>query len=46
MHCKKIRDDEGSWDQIERYISQHSGVKFSHGICPNCMEEHYPAEVL
>ncbi len=46
MHCKKIRDDEGSWDQIERYISRHSGVKFSHGICPNCMEEHYPAEVL
>ncbi len=46
MHCKKIRDDEGSWDQIERYISRHSGVKFSHGICPNCMEEYYPAEVL
>ncbi len=46
MHCKKIRDDEGSWDQIERYISHHSDVKFSHGVCLNCMEEHYPAEVL
>lgn len=42
MHCKKIRDDEGSWDQIEKYISHHSDVKFSHGVCPNCMEKHYP----
>ena len=32
--CKKIRDDEGNWQQIESYISQHSQAKFSHGMCP------------
>ena len=38
MHCKKIRDDEESWHQLERYISQHSEAHFSHGICPECFE--------
>ncbi len=42
MHCKKIRDDQGSWDQIEEYIAQRSNVNFSHGICPECLEKHYP----
>ena len=32
--CKKIRDDEGYWQQIELYIQQHSEAEFSHGICP------------
>ena len=41
-HCKKISDDKGSWDQIEEYISQHSDVDFSHGICPDCVDKHYP----
>ncbi len=41
-HCKKIRDDKGSWDQIEKYISQHSDVNFSHSICPDCEDKHYP----
>jgi hypothetical protein len=45
MHCKKIRDDQGYWSQIEKYIHAHSGAKFSHGICPDCLERHYP-EVL
>ncbi len=40
--CKKIRDDQGYWQQIERYISKHSEVEFSHGICPECMKELYP----
>jgi len=43
MHCKKIRDDHGRWDQIEQYIVQRSDVDFSHGVCPECLEEHYPA---
>ncbi|MCP4601388.1 MAG: response regulator [Proteobacteria bacterium] len=42
MYCKKIRDDKGIWDQIEKYIAQHSDVNFSHSICPNCVDEHFP----
>lgn len=38
-YCKKIRDDEKSWHQMENYISSHSEAKFSHGICPECFEE-------
>lgn len=34
--CKKIRDDQGAWQQIEAYISTHADVKFSHGYCPEC----------
>ena len=37
--CKKIRNDEGYWEQIEKYISKHSEAEFSHGICPECMEK-------
>lgn len=40
--CKKIRDDRGIWSQIEIYIRKHSDVKFSHGICPECMQKLYP----
>jgi hypothetical protein len=35
-YCKKIRDDEESWHQMESYISEHSEALFSHGICPEC----------
>ncbi|MCX6139201.1 MAG: hypothetical protein NTV54_17100 [Ignavibacteriales bacterium] len=41
--CKKIRNDRGYWEQLEGYVSQHSGATFSHGICPECMAELYPA---
>jgi DNA-binding NtrC family response regulator len=40
--CKKIRDDKGYWNRIESYISMHSEVKFSHGICPDCAKKLYP----
>ena len=40
-HCKKIRDDNGYWKQIEFYISDHSDAEFTHGICPDCMVELY-----
>jgi response regulator RpfG family c-di-GMP phosphodiesterase len=39
MYCKKIRDDQQSWHQLETYISNHSEALFSHGICPHCAEE-------
>jgi hypothetical protein len=40
--CKKIRDDKGFWNQVEAYVSQHTEAEFSHGICPDCREKHYP----
>jgi hypothetical protein len=40
--CKKIRDDKGYWNQLEQYISEHSDVGFSHGICPDCVETVFP----
>ncbi|MBI4685199.1 MAG: hypothetical protein HY755_08355 [Nitrospirae bacterium] len=40
--CKKIRDDKGYWNQVEAYISEHSEVDFSHGICPECAKKLYP----
>jgi len=39
MYCKKIRDDQQSWHQLESYISKHSEARFSHGMCPVCAEE-------
>lgn len=41
-HCKKIRDDQGFWNQVESYVQKHSEAQFSHGICPDCRKEHYP----
>ena len=40
-NCKKIRHEE-NWDQIEKYISDHSLAQFSHSICPDCMKKLYP----
>jgi hypothetical protein len=40
--CKKIRDDQGYWSQIEAYISSHSDAEFSHSICPECLKKLYP----
>lgn len=45
MYCKKIRDDNDSWQQLEKYITQHSEAQFSHGICPKCFEEHVGDEL-
>lgn len=37
-YCKNIRDDQGYWNQVEKYVSEHTEAKFSHGICPTCFE--------
>jgi phosphoserine phosphatase RsbU/P len=37
-YCKKIRDDQNYWQQVESYISKHSEAQFSHSICPDCYE--------
>lgn len=36
-YCHKIRNDEGAWDEMVKYMSKHSSLQFSHGICPKCM---------
>ncbi|MBJ6724023.1 protoglobin domain-containing protein [Geomesophilobacter sediminis] len=41
--CKKIRNDEQSWQQMEQYISEHSEAMFSHGLCPDCYEKEMSA---
>jgi len=38
MYCKKIRDDQESWERIEEYITERSDAQFSHGVCPDCYE--------
>lgn len=40
--CKKIRDNEGNWQQLEAYIRDRSEAEFSHGICPDCARKLYP----
>ena len=42
--CKKIRDDDGYWNQVEVYVKERSAADFSHGICPDCLQKHYPEE--
>ena len=41
-NCKKIKNTENQWEQIEKYITQHSLAQFSHGICPDCAKLLYP----
>ena len=43
-YCKRIRDDQDYWKQIEHYLAEHSNARFSHGICPDCMSQHLPEE--
>ena len=40
--CKRIRDEEGHWRQLEGYISARSSAEFSHTVCPACGLKHYP----
>ncbi len=44
MHCHKILNDNESWERMEKYVEGHSEAQFSHGICPDCLEKHYPEE--
>ncbi|WP_224981326.1 PAS domain-containing protein [Geomonas agri] len=41
MHCKKIHDNNQSWEQLEKYLTENSDAQFSHGICPDCYNRHY-----
>ena len=37
-YCKRIRNDENYWERVEVYVTEHSDAKFTHGICPSCLE--------
>jgi len=37
-YCKRIRDDQNYWNQVETYIAEHTDVQFTHGICPSCFD--------
>ena len=40
--CKKVRDDEGLWTQVEHYLSERTDLSFTHGMCPTCAHENFP----
>jgi hypothetical protein len=42
-HCKRIRDADNQWVRVEAYVEQRSAAHFSHGICPDCLAQHYQA---
>lgn len=44
-HCKKIRTDEGYWQEVDIYISEHTDTQFTHGLCPECQLKLYPPEI-
>ena len=39
--CSKIRDEDNSWKRLDHYLSEHSKARFSHGVCPDCMQQKY-----
>lgn len=41
-NCKKIKNHDEEWEQIEHYVTEHSHARFSHGICPDCTKKLYP----
>lgn len=43
-YCKRIRDDQNYWNQVETYIAEHLDIRFSHGICPSCLDQVMHAE--
>lgn len=43
-YCHKIRNDEQIWERLEKYLTDHTHADFSHGICPACLEKHFPED--
>ena len=44
--CKKIRDDQGYWNQVEVYVRDHTEAEFSHSLCQECMKKLYPGRCI
>jgi AmiR/NasT family two-component response regulator len=40
--CKRIRDDDGYWQDVADYLHQHAALDFTHGLCPDCLARLYP----
>ena len=38
-YCKKIRDERNAWQKVETYVADHSEARFTHGVCPSCMDQ-------
>lgn len=43
--CRRIRNENGEWESIEKYVQEHTEADFSHGMCPDCLKEKFPAVV-
>ncbi len=41
-HCKRIRDDDAYWQEVETYLGTHAGATFTHGLCPSCEQRYFP----
>ncbi len=41
-HCKKMRDDKGFWQRVEKFVHERTEAQFSHGVCPDCAKIYYP----
>ena len=42
LYCQRIRDADGHWQRLDQYMLEHTGIRFSHGWCPDCEREHFP----
>jgi hypothetical protein len=40
--CKKVRNDQGYWDQVDVYVREHTEAEFNQSVCPQCLKKHYP----
>lgn len=40
--CKKICNEKGGWETVERYMKEHANMNFTHGCCPDCAKKLYP----
>ena len=42
MYCKKARNDQDYWQQLDAFLAENTAAQLSHGICPECLAEHHP----
>lgn len=41
--CRRVRNEKGEWESIEKYVQEHTEAEFSHGLCPDCLSQKFPA---
>ena len=41
-YCREVKNNDGDWMHLEKYLSKISDIRFSHGVCDVCMEKHFP----